>query len=205
MSIQDKQDSPATDEGMELPDVKAKKKNRDIPSTRKKNAGQLKVLVFEPEGGAPYNVEVTAEDGKFKLDKNSGSYVITRGSVWIEGGVYRTVVNKGNPQTVNIATFTGDDSFHPKKLDSMVSAELAEVAIKTAKTKPIWARGTTWGLAIGGVLLGLLLVWGIRTVGGGLEGIMEALENLKLQVQTASGGGGGGSHQDIAPAGGGGS
>lgn len=175
-------------------------------AARKGKAGKLNVLVFEPEGGAPYTVDVEPEDSIFKLPGKDLSYKITRGSVWIQGGTSRTCVNAANPQTVNIQTLTGSDVFSPSLLNGIVDNNLATQVVMAAKKKPIWAQGATWGILGMGLLMGLLLFWLTKTIGSGLEDVQGAIENMKIIVQQAADGGtaeGGASspstHQPIAP------
>lgn len=173
---------------------------------KKDRAAKMVVQVFEPEGGAPYIVEVQPKKGNFTLPNSEQMFKITRGSVWIEAGVARTCVNTGNPQTVNIHTLTGTDVFNPVSYNADMNNNLAEQVARIAKTKPIWARSTTWGLLGSAVVLGLLMFWLIKTVGSGLEDIQTALEGVKIAAQTNSGSGPvltptEGGHNVIAPGG----
>lgn len=180
-------------------------------ATKKNKAGKMNVLVFEPEGGAPYTVDVQPHDGVITLPGSETSYKVTRGSVWIEGGTARTCINADNPQTINIATLTGADAFHPTMLNTVVANNLAQQVAAIAKQKPIWARGTTWGILGTGLLLGLLMFWLVHTVGGGFEEIRQAIEGIQFSAQeqgSGTGSSGGSSaaqeaagHNPIAPGG----
>lgn len=183
--------------------MKADKKDRAL-AVRKGKASKLTVLVFEPEGGAPYTVEVQPQEGTFQLPGKELSFRITRGSVWIEGGTARTCINAGNPQTVNIHTLMGNDVLHPAVYHGDINTNLAVQVTRAAKTKPVWARGTTWAIGMLGLALVALMFWQIKTLGGGFQEIADAFQNLKIVVEqraqdAASGGGSG--HQDIAPGG----
>lgn len=179
----------------------------DALAARKGKASKLNVLVFEPEGGAPYTVEVNPDGGTFTLPGKDGdnAYRITRGSVWIEGGTPRTCINAGNPQTVNIHTLTGNDVLHPAVYDGDINNNLAVQVTRAAKTKPVWQRGTTWAIGLLGIALAGLMFWQIKVLGGGFEQISEAFQNLKIIVeqkaQESASGGGAGAHNDIAPGG----
>jgi len=177
--------------------MKAEKKLTAM-AARKGKAGKLNVLVFEPEGGAPYTVDVTPDDSTFKLPGKELTFKMTRGSVWVEAGKSRTCVNADNPQTVNVHTLTGSDTFSPAILNGIVDNNLAVQVAQIAKTKPIWARGTTWGIIGMGLLMGLLMFWMIKVLGGGFEEMREAIEGIKI---TTGGGAGAdpSSHEPIAP------
>lgn len=173
-------------------------------AAKKNKSSKLNVLVFDPEGGAPYTVEVHQEDGLFNLPGRDLTYKISRGSVWIEGGASRTCVNADNPQTINIHTLTGSDVFHPITLNGVAENNLVKQVVASAKTKPVWARASTWGILGMGLLMGLLLFWLVKTLGTGLEDLQQAIENIKITVQnTGSGGSSGNStqHNRIAPGG----
>lgn len=179
-----------------------KAENNDVALAAKKNkASKLKVLVFEPEGGSPYTVEVAPDGDTFEIPGKPLTYKISRGSVWTEAGVSRTVVNAANPQTISVHSLTGNDVFHPKIYNADINNNLAEQVARIARTKPVWARGTTWGIVGMGLLMGLLMFWLIKTVGGGMEGLQDAIANMKLVVQQSSSGPAGNSstHQPIAP------
>ena len=199
--------------GMEAEHPKGKKGNRYGAVVAKKDkADKMRVLVFEPEGGSPYTVDVKPEKGRFQLPNSDQTFKIARGSVWIEDGVARTCVNAANPITVNIHTLTGADIFHPTTYNADVNNNLAEQVARIAKTKPVWARGTTWGLLASAIVLALLFLWMIKTVGAGFEDLQNAIEGIKVAAQEAgqSGSGGFGSgteaqvaagHNPIAPGG----
>jgi len=177
------------------------KKTDGAMAARKGKAGKLNVLVFEPEGGAPYTVDVAPEDSTFKLPSKELTYKITRGSVWIENGKSRTCVNADNPQTVNIHTLTGSDVFSPSILNGIVDNNLAVQVAHIAKTKPIWARGTTWGIIGMGLLMGLLLFWMIKVLGGGFEELKNAIDGIQITTQGSGGASNPSGHEPIAPGG----
>lgn len=151
---------------------------------KKKKASAMEVLVFEPDGGHPYIVEVHPKKGTFDIPGQELSFKITRGSVWSENGVPRTAVNTDNPQTINFHALTGSSVMHPTGYNSDINNNLAEQVAKIARTKPIWARGTTWGILGSAVLLGLLMFWLIKTVGGGFEEIRDAINGIKLAAES---------------------
>lgn len=164
----------------------------------------LHVTVFPKEGGRPYTAEVEPDDeGYFDIGENK-RFKITRGSVWEESGIPRVIVNEGNPQTINAYTLTGDDSFDPVALHGVACNNLWMQLDTISKKKNPWKQASTWGMMALGVILILVMLWQIKTLSSGLEGVEEGLKNIQI---TAQGGPGpsqeaiDAGHQPIAPGG----
>ena len=188
------------------PDALSGKKG-SAAAARKEKSGKLRVLVFQPEGGSPYFVDVKPEEGIFQLKKDELSYHITRGSVWVEGGIHRCMVNAGNPQTINPSTLTGNPVMSPTVLNGIVQNNMVAQVQKYAKTQQPWQQVKTIAMMAVSLIFGVLLFWGIRELGTGFEALQEAIENVRIVVQqggdgaAAGGGAQSSSHQDIAPGG----
>ena len=160
--------------------LKNKQEGLEGVQAKKKKPDTLRVLVFEPEGGSPYLVDVVPNKSTFDLPGQNLSYRITRGSVWIEDGLPRVAVNAENPQTINLHNITGNSALHPSVYNADINNNLAEQVANIARTQPFWQRGATWGLLIGGIVLGLLFLWLNLTVGNGFENIQDALNGLEF-------------------------
>ncbi len=164
---------------------------------------KLRATVFPREGGDPYVVDVNVDEGgTFTFKGTNMTYIIQRGSVWKEGGVYRCIVNEGNALTVSGHTLHGDDMVTPEIIHAIAENNLWEQHDDYAHRKSAWSQPQTWiSLTLGIVFIGLA-IWAIVKFGGGLSGIREAIDNLEVIIRqqaapaaTPEAGG----HNNIAP------
>lgn len=186
-----------------------KKKNKPLPtqaqsvmtpirSTKEGKERTLRATIFPREGGRPYVVDVQPdEQGTFEIGDKL-TYQVTRGSVWEEAGVLRTIVNEGNPRTISAHTLVGDDSLDPTALHGIASNNLWIQLDSLAKRKSVWKSAGTWGVMILGVVLCLLILWQVKTTGDGFENLKSAIDGLSLGGEQAPPGTEAG-HQPIAP------
>lgn len=187
-----------------------KKKNKPLPpgqqsvmtpvrSSKEGKVRLLRVTVFPKEGGRPYVADVQPdEQGTFEIGDKL-TYQVSRGSVWEEQGVLRTLVNEGNPKTISAFTLVGDDSMDPTALHGIASNNLWIQLDSLAKRKSLWKSAGTWGLMILGIVVCLLMLWNVKTTGDGFENIKNGLDGLQspdsgLGTDAEEAG-----HQPIAP------
>lgn len=163
---------------------------------------KLRATVFPREGGDPYLVDVDVDEGgTFTFKGSNMTYVIRRGSVWKEGGIYRCIVNEGNAMTVSGHTLHGDDLVTPEIVHAIAENNLWVQHDDFVNRKSPWAQPQTWILMSLGVVFIGLAIWAIVKFGGGLSGIREAIQQLEVIIQqqasapTPEQGG----HNNIAP------
>ncbi len=171
-----------------------------VRSSKEGKVRTLRVTVFPKEGGRPYVADVQPdEQGTFEIGDKL-TYQVSRGSVWEEQGVLRSIVNEGNPRTINAHALTGDDSIDPIAMHGIASNNLWIQLDSLAKRKSVWKSAGTWGIMILGVVFCLLMLWNVKTTGDGFENVRGGLEALQTQgngtAQAAEQAG----HQPIAPA-----
>lgn len=138
-------------------------------------------MVYPPGGGDPYEEEVSIEEnGTFTLKKTNLTYHVSPGScVRCIDGKRRTVVRQDNTETVNVALLNGDNVMHPIVFNGVANNNYWRQWQDWVRRQAQWKSATTWGLMALGVCGVLLVLWQIKTIGGGLEGVQDALHNLR--------------------------
>lgn len=170
----------------------------DSPEAREDDdERRIRVTVFPSDGGKPYirDVEVD-DDGLFALDQDSGAkYMLTRGSVWVEGGVERAVVCEESERTVNPSSLVGDDIMSPRTLHGIAERNLLAQWDDLQRRRGFWTQGSTWLMITLAVTFLVMVLWQIKTVGDGFEQLADAIRAAELST------GGSARHQPIAPGG----
>lgn len=158
-----------------------------IRSAKEGKPRTLRVTVFPKEGGRPFTTDVQPdEQGTFQVQER-GTFQVARGSVWEEAGILRAIVNEGNPQTLSAYSFTGDDSMNPIALHGIASNNLWIQLDTLAKRKSVWKNASTWGIIAIGVVLCLLILWQVKTIGGGFDDLQASLDALRMSGGSLGG------------------
>lgn len=160
----------------------------------------LTVTCFEPGGGSPWIEEVQPDkEGNFKLKDHDGQYQVSRGSVWVEDGVPRTIINTRNPQTININALNSDGATHPKIINDIAEANWAEQMVGIARKPAAWKSAVGWALGIVAFLALGMMLWQIQAIGNGFEELAKALQGIEIQTVAPAQSGTEAGHQPIAP------
>lgn len=140
---------------------------------------KLRATVFPQGGGSPYEQDVEPDDqGIFTLGESGKmSYTVTRGSVCTGlDGMMRIIVHEGNPQTINGSMLSGDPIMHPSVFHAAVNNNLLLQQAEAERNRGFWKQAGTYGLVIVGIVGLLMMLWQVKTIGGGLEGLQDAMQ-----------------------------
>lgn len=168
------------------------------------NPRKRKILatIYPQGGGHPYEVEVEpGEDGLFTVGEDL-TFKVVKGSV-IRGtdGRLRTVCHEGNPHTVSAQMLEGDDVVHPKVMHTVAYNNYI-TQFGALSRAGLWRQFGTWGLVVVLGIMCFLLVWMVKTIGGGMEELRGTLEGIQVASQSgAPGSGAAAGHNNIAPGG----